>query len=214
MKSLFSVFILMVVLCVPAFALSDAEYRKMKNDPNFAEADRELNYAYDEAKEIMDEAEFAVFKRDQRDWIAKQRDVRAKTFMEDGYSRVEAYTRATLERARGIRARLHIIQTSAFDDVGDIDDAYYDNGKGSSMHLSLVSRAHFWFEVSFAGRGDKVVIMGEFDPEDNTIALERDGLQAVLTFKDKDTVSVKVNSAFRRAFTVDANGTYIRHYGK
>ena len=77
-----------------------------------------------------------------------------------------------------------------------------------------MSRAQFWFEVSFAGQGDKVVMMGHFDPDDNTITLEDGGLKAVLTFSDKDTLSVKVNGAFRRAFTVDANGTYTRHYGK
>lgn len=214
MKRLVIVVALMLVISAPAFALSDAEYRRMMKDPEFAAADRELTNAYNEAKEIMDKSEFAAFRRDQRDWIAKQRDVRAKTFMEDGYSRVEAYTKATLERAEGIRARLHVIQTCVIDDVGAIDDAYYDNGKGSSLHLSLVSRAEFWFEVSFAGRGDKVVMMGHFEPEDNTIALDRDGLEAVLTFKDEDTLSVRVNGAFRRAFTVDASGTYTRHYGK
>ncbi len=214
MKRLLFVFAVMFVMSAPAFGLSDSEYRRMMKDPEFSAADRELTNAYNEAKRIMSESEFAGFRRDQRDWIAKQRDVRAKTFMEDGYTRVEAYTKATLERARGIRARLHIIQTCVIDDVGDIDDAYYDNGKGSYLHLSLVSLAQFWFEVSFAGHGDKVVMMGYFDPEDNTIRLDDDGLNAVLTFEDEDTLSVKVNGAFRRAFSVDAGGKYTRHYGK
>ena len=214
MKRLLFVFAVMFVMSAPAFGLSDSEYRRMMKDPEFSAADRELTNAYNEAKRIMSESEFAGFRRDQRDWIAKQRDVRAKTFMEDGASRVEAYTKATLERARGIRARLHIIQTCVIDDVEDIDDAYYDNGKGSYLHLSLVSLAQFWFEVSFAGQGDKVVMMGSFDPEDNTIRLDDDGLNAVLTFEDEDTLSVKVNGAFRRAFSVDAGGKYTRHYGK
>lgn len=214
MRRLFMVIAVLLVISAPAFALSDSEYRRMMKDPEFSAADRELTEAYNEAKEILDKSEFAAFRRDQRDWIAKQRDVRAKTYMEDGYSRVEAYTKATLERARGIRARLHVIQTCVIDDVGEIDEAYYDNGKGSYLHLSLVSRAQFWFEVSFAGQGDKVVMMGSFDPEDNTIRLDDDGLNAVLTFEDEDTLSVKVNGAFRRAFSVDAGGKYTRHYGK
>ncbi|MBQ3396501.1 MAG: DUF1311 domain-containing protein [Synergistaceae bacterium] len=214
MRRLFVVIEAVFMIYAPAFGLSDSEYSKMMKDPEFSAADRELARAYNEAKRIMSESEFAGFRRDQREWIAKQRDVRAKTFMEDGYSRVEAYTKATLERARRIRARLRVIQTCVIDDVGEIDEAYYDNGKGSYLHLSLVSRAQFWFEVSFAGQGDKVVMMGYFDPDDNTIRLDDDGLQAVLTFSDKDTLSVKVNGAFRRAFTVDANGIYTRHYGK
>ncbi len=101
---------LMFLISSPAFGLSDSEYRHMMKDLEFAAADRELTRAYNEAKRIMS------------DWVAKQRDIRAKTF--------------------------------------------YDNGKGSYLHLSLVSR------------------------------------------------SVKVNGAFRRAFTADTNGTYTRHYGK
>lgn len=214
MRRLLMVITVLLVISAPAFALSDAEYLRMKKNPEFAAADRELTEAYNEAKKVLDKSEFAAFRQDQREWIAKQRDVRAKTFMEDGYSRVEAYTQATLERAAGIRARLHVIQTCVIDDVGEIDYAYYDNGKGSYLHLSLVSRAEFWFEVSFGGKGDKILMMGHFDPEDNTIRLEDGGLKAVLTFESPDELSVKVNGAFRRAFTVDADGTYTRHYGK
>lgn len=213
-RRLISVLAVMLVISVPAFALTDSEYLKMKKDPEFAAADRELTRAYNEAKRVMSKSEFDGFRKDQRQWIAKQRDVRANTFMEDGYSRVEAYTKATRERAEGILARVHIIETCVIDDVTDIDNAYYDNGKGSYLHLSLISLAEFWFEVSFSGRGDNVRINGHFDPEDNTIVLNDGGLEAVLTFKDIDTVNVKVNSAFKRAFSVDPNGTYSRHYGK
>lgn len=214
MRRLFWVITVLLAVSAPAFALSDAEYLRMKRNPEFAAADRRLTKAYNEARKIMSSEEFAGFRKSQRDWVARQRDVRARTFMEEGYSRVEAYTKATLERAEGIFARLRVIQTCVIDDVGDIDNAYYDNGKGSFLHLSLVSRAEFWFEVSFAGRGDKVVMMGHFEPDDNTIVLNHNGMEAVLTFEDEDTVRVRVNGAFRRAFSADAGGTYTRHYGK
>ena len=100
MRRLFMVIAVLLVISTPAFALSDSEYRKMMKDPEFSAADMELTSAYNEAKRIMSESEFAGFRESQRNWIAKQRDVRAKTYMEDGYSRVEAYTKATLERAR------------------------------------------------------------------------------------------------------------------
>ncbi|MBQ7585774.1 MAG: hypothetical protein IJU40_05960 [Desulfovibrionaceae bacterium] len=213
-KILFFVLAMMLAVTAPVFGLSDTEYRKMMKDPEFAAADRELTSAYKDAKRIMSESEYAAFRKSQGAWVARERDVRAKTFMEDGCSGVEAYTKATLERARGIRARLRIIQTCVIDDVGNIDNAYYDNGKGSNLHLSLVSRAQFWFEVSFVGRGDRVEMMGSFNPDDNTIRLEKDGLNAVLAFEDEYTLSIKVNGAFRRAFSVDASGKYTRHYGK
>ena len=82
--------------------------------------------------------------------------------MEDGYSKVEAYTEATLERARGIRAELS----------------------------------------------------GVYDYDNKTMNASDGDLKATLTFIDEDTVRVKVNSPFRRAFSVDAEGTYERHYGK
>ena len=77
-----------------------------------------------------------------------------------------------------------------------------------------MSLAQFLFEVSFAGKGDSILMTGSFNSDDNTIRLEDDGLNAVLTFEDKDTLSAKVNGAFRRAFSVDASGKYTRHYGK
>ena len=211
MKRFISIVAVMCVLAVPAFALSDAEYRKMMKDSEFARADRELNAAYAEAKEALSKEEFAAFKKDQRAWLARDRDVRARTFMEDGYSRTEAYAQAALERAAGIRARL-----SALDliDVRDIDDAYYDNGKGSYLHLSLVDYSGMRYEVSFSGQGDKLELDGIYDYDNKTMDAEDGGLKATLTFEDADTVNVRVNSAFRRAFSVNPDGKYKRHYGK
>ena len=211
MKRLYFLIAMMCLISAPAFGLSDAEYLKMKKDPKFAAADKELTQTYNAAKKIMSKSEFNELIRSQRDWIAKDRDVRAETFMEKGCSRVEAYTQATIERAKGIRARLEIIQNCVVDDIGDIDDAYFDNGNGVNMHLSLISRAEYWFEVSFTSKGVKISMYGHFDPNDNTIKLDNDNLKAVLTFKDIDTVNVKVNSVLNRAFNSNANGKYTRH---
>ena len=213
MKRLIAVIAIILVFAVPAFALSDAEYLKMKKDPKFAAADKELTRAYNEAKKSMTKEDFAEFKKDQRQWIARDRDVRAKTFMEDGYSKVEAYTEATLERARGIRAMLSAA-TLELIDVREIDDAYYDNGKNSYLHLSLYDYSGMAFEVNFSGQGDKIELDGVYDYDNKTMDASDGDLKATLTFIDEDTVRVKVNSPFRRAFSVDADGTYERHYGK
>ncbi|MBQ7197098.1 MAG: DUF1311 domain-containing protein [Synergistaceae bacterium] len=213
MKRLISVVAIIFVFAVPAFALSDAEYLRMKKNPDFAAADKELTNAYNQAKKSMSKEEFAEFKDDQREWIARDRDVRAQAFMEDGYSRVEAYTMATLERAEGIRARLSVIMLGLID-VRDIDDAYFDNGKDSYLYLSLYDYSGMAFEVSFSGQGDKIELTGVYD-YDNKILEASDGdLKATLKFLDEDTVRVKVNSPFKRAFSVNPEGTYKRHYGK
>ena len=202
---------LILCVCVPAFALSDPEYRRLKKDPDFARADRDLTRAYNEAKEALSPEEFSEFRKDQRQWIAKDRDVRARTFMNKGCSKAEAYTMATIERTKGIRARLEVVEKGLFD-VRDIDDAYYDNGKGSYLHLSLYNYSDMIFEVSFSGQGDKVTLEGRYDYDNKSMSASDGDLNAELLFDDPDTVNIRVNGAFRRAFSVNADGKYKRHY--
>ncbi|MBQ7168781.1 MAG: DUF1311 domain-containing protein [Synergistaceae bacterium] len=213
MKRLISVLAVMMVLCVPAFALSDSEYLRMKKNSDFARADRELTKAYNEAKSVMSRSDFEAFKKDQRDWIARDRDVRAETFMEDGYSRVEAYTMATLERAEGIRARIEVIEQGLID-VRDIDEAYFDNGKDLYLYLSLYSYSDMTFTVSLSRHETKIELDGTYDYDSKTMTAYDGEMRAVLTFKDADTVNVRANDALRRNFSVDPSGTYKRHYGK
>ena len=58
-----------VCLAAPAFALSDAEYKKMMKDPTFAAADKALNAAWKEAKKSLPFYEFDALKRDQKQWV-------------------------------------------------------------------------------------------------------------------------------------------------
>ena len=62
MKRFMSALVLIIVLCVPAFALSDAEFLEMKKDPEFSEANRKLNSAYNQAKKSMTKAKFERLK--------------------------------------------------------------------------------------------------------------------------------------------------------
>lgn len=98
----------------------------------------------------------------------------------------------------------------AFDMYG-FEDGYFDNGEDSYLYIEFLNRAE-GFQVSFSGDGDKIEMSGYADG--NVIEAEDGGLKAVLTVIDNDTIKVTVNGAFRRAFSVDADGTYRRHYGK
>ena len=90
-----------------ALALSDAEYRRMKQDsPAFAKADRELTQAWNEAKRALGKSGFDRLKKEQREWIVSGRDERAEELMDGGMSRSEAYAAATTERVREIRGSL------------------------------------------------------------------------------------------------------------
>lgn len=99
-KKFLSVLLLFVFISAPAFALSDAEYLKMKrNNQNFARADRKLTNTWNKLKKSLPEYVFEQLQKDQRSWIKKGRDDAAKSYMNEGYSRTEAYTLATNDRA-------------------------------------------------------------------------------------------------------------------
>ena len=214
MKRLITTLAVLFLISAPAFALSDEQYLELKKFPGFAAADQKLTKAYNEAEKVMDKSEFEALRESQRDWIAGQRDIRAETFIRDNYSIADAYTRVTLERAESILTRIRTIQNRVVDDAGidDIAGEYAYSESELSMRLSLMIRDESLFEVSFAGRGSRMVMYGYLKPGDKTATFNDDwGDQAVLTFQYPDTVSVKVNDTFKDAF--DADGTYKRIKG-
>ena len=217
MKRLISALAAVFLISAPAFALSEEHYIALKTFPGFAAADEKLTRAYNEAEKVMDKSEFEALRESQRAWIAEQRDVSAEKFIqEDWYPVADAYTRVTLERAESILARLREIQNLAVDDVENVDEIDGEYAISESelyMDLSLISRAELLFEAAFSGRGSVMVLYGHFKPGDDTMTFNCDngdyGEQAVLTFQDSDTVSVKINDAFKDN-SFDPDGTYKR----
>ena len=100
MKRIIAVFALVLLTVGSAFALSDAEYLRMrKNSVAFARADKTLSNVWTNLKKSLPKNLFAELQKNQREWIASGRDDAASNYMEQGYSRVEAYTMATNDRA-------------------------------------------------------------------------------------------------------------------
>lgn len=100
MKRIVSVLALMLLMVSPSFALSDAEYLRMRrNSVAFARADKKLNRVWAQLKKSLPKSVFAELDKVQREWITSGRDSEAEQLMDEGYSRVEAYTRATNDRA-------------------------------------------------------------------------------------------------------------------
>ena len=100
MKKIISIFALLILMAAPSFALSDAEYLKMKkNSQSFARADRKLTNVWNKLKKSLPEFIFDELKNNQREWIKQGRDNDAKKYIKEGYSRTEAYTLATNDRA-------------------------------------------------------------------------------------------------------------------
>ena len=100
MKRFLAVITLIFMLISPALALSDAEFLRMKkNNADFARADRRLSQVWNRLKKELPKRVFNVLRDEQRDWVEYGRDEDANAYMEEGYSRVEAYTMATSDRA-------------------------------------------------------------------------------------------------------------------
>ena len=102
-----------LTLAGPAAGLSDAEYREMMKDPDFAKADRALNEEWSRLLKEggLSKAGIRVLKADQAQWVRKGRDTQAKILMEGGSTALEAYTAATRLRADelpGIAGRIFL----------------------------------------------------------------------------------------------------------
>jgi len=207
MKRLFSIAAIIFIFCVPAFALSDSEYLKMKKDSDYAEADRILTKAYNDAKNSMNDSDFAKLKRSQRQWISKGRDEYARNLIREGYSKVEAYTQATLERAKEIRNEITLSTLSISDIAG-----YYDNGDEVYLFIDWKNRKKNLLEVSLSSYGENWKGSGTL--KGDTLTAKDGGTSVTISVIDNDTVEIEANGAFRRAVGFDAEGTFSRHYGK
>lgn len=197
MKRFMSALVLIIVLCVPAFALSDAEFLEMKKDPEFSEANRKLNSAYNQAKKSMTKAKFERLKELQLDWIKFLRDLEAERLIDEGHSRLSAYTEVTKNRAESLRYMIDIINCE-----GD----YYNK---SGVHLNVTWQnpltGRLFAELSYRGES----WLGEGNGEFYGVN-EFNDTTAEIEFVDFNTVRVKTDDAFKNAVGFNADGTYKR----
>ena len=100
MKKFFAVIALVLLSASACFALTDSEYLRMKkNNADFARADKRLSQVWTKLKGSLSKRAFSELQELQREWLDSGRDEAAQSYMDDGYSRVEAYTMATSDRA-------------------------------------------------------------------------------------------------------------------
>lgn len=201
---------LILVMSVPAFALSDAEYLRMKKDPDFAEADERLNELYERAEASMNPENFAKLRREQRKWLAHGRDELAKKLIRENYSRLLAYTEVTKIRAQEIYNELTLDSLHT-----DGINGYYDSeGDEGTVYLYVAwkDRKAKLLEVRLSCNGEDWNGEGHLSGHDLTAFYGT--TRAHLTFVDHDTVRIETNGAFHRAVGFDAELEYSRHYGK
>ena len=227
MKRLLAVLTLVLALYVPAYALSDEEYIRLKRYPAFAEADRSLASAYNDAKDSMIHSAFEDLRDSQREWIDYGRDREARRLMRQDYSRAEAYTEVTRRRTAYIRqqisehsARIQRTRPSAprpsrpRPRASEIDPftGYFNNDEGVYMAVEWINRADRFMGVRLRCRDEEWFGRGRLHGRELTA--ESGNKSVTLYFADDHTVRVEPNSAFNRAMDFDAEGRYKRIYSE
>lgn len=114
MKKIFAALTLLLLAASSAFALSDSEYLKLKkSNMDFARADKRLSNVWTNVKKSLPKKVFTELQKLQREWIASGRDEAANEYIEQGYSRAEAYTMATNDRVDALPQIAADLRTSS-----------------------------------------------------------------------------------------------------
>ena len=228
MKRLISVLALITVLCAPALALSDAEYLKMKKDPEFSAADSQLTRAYNQAKSSMSKSDFEKLRREQRQWIESGRDSEAKSVMRNRNTKLFAYTHVTLERARKIYSAIPVdsyasVSVNADDFIG----TYYNSNllcleiwRDNKQKLCVGFYEPRKNSPNMFGYPNGNVLEVEFDYDDEDLmslvkyenGIEEEGnldLRAKLTMLNEDTIKMEASPDIERLFG-QTSGIFIR----
>ena len=197
--------VLISAVCLPAFALSDAEYLRMKKDSKFAAADKELTSAYNQARKSLTKEKAERLKEVQLGWIESERDREADNLIEgQGYSRIAAYTQVTSERAEAFEYIIKIIKTE-----GD-----YYSSNGAHLEISWQNPLSFVLFAELSYRDESWMGEGPYDDDFMGVG-EYDGTNLTVKFIDYNTIKViETDDAFKNSVNFDAEGTYKRRSSK
>lgn len=153
-KFFMSFLFLVTILATSVFALSDAEYKKMMKNPEFARADKRLNQTWKKVSKSLKGSALDRLKQNQREWINTGRDASAEEFMGD-YSRVEAYTIATNLRADELPTLAKSLAASPSKKSFQGTYTRRDRDGGSSdLEVRLLNSKTSEVEVSFSAVSD------------------------------------------------------------
>lgn len=97
-----------IALSQTALALSDAEYRQLMKNSDFATADKALNEAWKEARTKMTPEGFKALQSEQRDWVARGRDKEAKMLIGAKMEKASAYASVIDGRSEAVKNKIDI----------------------------------------------------------------------------------------------------------
>ena len=241
MKRLLAALALIAALYVPAHALTDEEYIRLKRYPAFAEADRSLASAYNDAKDSMIRSAFEELRESQRDWIDYGRDQAARRLMRQDYSRVDAYTEVTRRRTAYIRQQISehsartprprpsnprpsttrpsISRPSASEqgvrpDRRNVDEftGQYSKGRDVYMAVEWINRTQRLMGVRLRSGNEEWFGRGRL--QGNVLTAEAGSKYITLQFSENYSIRVETNEAFNNAMDFNAAGWYKRIYSE
>ena len=229
MKRLLAALTLLLALYVPAHALSDEEYIRLKRYPAFAEADRSLASAYNDAKDAMTYSAFEELRESQREWIDSGRDQEARRLMRQDYSRVEAYTEVTRRRTAYIRQQIseHSARTprSKSSTPKPAEQRRTSNRYDSDVFTGQFTKDNdVYMSVQWVNKSSRLMGVrlrcgdeewfGKGRLHDRELTAEAGSKSVTLYFVNENAIRVETNDAFRRAMDFEAEGRYRRLYSR
>lgn len=216
-----SLILLLAVCSVPAFALSNAEYKAMMRNSAFARADRKLNETWKRVTGMLSGSALERLKQNQREWIKTGRDSSAKEYIGE-YSRVEAYTIATNLRTDELIELANSLSASSSAKSVEGNYVRKERRKESGwLTVRMLNRKTSEVEVEISavwvGRygsantgewsGQGRIRNGVLDITDDSY--DEDG-RVILTFVNSNTVRVETEGNLGLGMNVTLDGTYSR----
>ena len=234
MKRSFIALALLLMLCVPAFGLTDAEYRRLKRtNPDFKSADDELAQTWNSLKKSLPPKSFEELQKNQREWIRKGRDEVARKYIREGHSRADAYIFATVDRTEDLpdiadRINEKNTNVSKPDDKGEIEENRFKNTepgdpegnysrKGGFMTVIITDKSSMEAAVTISVSSPKEVTWSSESWFDDDILVLYDknysDCNLTLTFKGNTvTVEQSESESWKKVLGegVTLSGTYTR----
>ena len=215
-KFFLSLLFLVTILATSVFALNDAEYKKMMKNPEFARADKRLNQTWKKASNSLKGAALDRLKKNQREWINEGRDYVANGFIEEGYSRVEAYTIATNMRSDELPTLVKSISSEPSRKGVQGSYTRRDRRGGSSdLEVRLLNSKTSEVEVNFSAVSDTGNIgewSGRGKIRNGVLEIYDEEAEAYATLNfNGDKVEVETEGLeFYLGMDVTLDGTYFR----
>ena len=201
-------FLLIALVCVPALAFTNTEYRDMLDNPDFARADKRINTLWDKVQRIAPQSVMKFLNQAQAEWWDYGLDSSANDFMGDKkYSREQAYAKATELCADKLELLLNGLSRPAnlneiigkYVCIGGKDDGWLDGKETGWLEVKWADKKRAEVKVELSAIGG-----GSAHSNTNTGKWDGRGVikNSVLAISDEDVERAHIIFVFNKDGTV------------